>query len=53
MSLDSTTRDEALDSIAKGLGWKPSERPHWPALVLDQLERDGLTITRSNDGSTR
>lgn len=42
-------KDAALASIARGLGWTPDQRPHWPVQVLEQLERDGLTITRIDE----
>lgn len=47
------TRDTAIQSIAKALGWKPEQRPQWPELVLRQLEADGLTITHITDPGVR
>ncbi|MFF2026595.1 hypothetical protein [Rhodococcus koreensis] len=41
------TRDDALASITKALGWKPEEKPPWPELIVRQLEADGFAITRT------
>ena len=50
--MPASTRDAALASITKALGWNPEERPHWPGLVLEHLEADGLTITHTTgDGN--
>lgn len=41
------TRDDALASITKAIGWKPEEKPPWPELIVRQLESDGFAITRT------
>lgn len=50
--MPASTRDAALESITNALGLKQDERPHWPDLVLQHLEADGLTITHTTgDGN--
>lgn len=48
-----STRDDALASITKAIGWKPEEKPPWPELIVRQLEADGFAITRTTTTGER